>query len=64
MQTGRRIKMIRQNKKLSQQELANRLKYLTQAQISKLEKGNRKITALDLVEISNALDITVNELVK
>lgn len=60
---GQNIKNIRQNKKIGQLELATRLKYLNQSQVSKIEKGDRKITAQDLIEIAKALDVTVDEIV-
>lgn len=63
MQLGQQIRKLRQNKKISQQELADKIKYLNQSQVSKIEKGNRKVTALDLAEFSKALGVTVDELV-
>jgi len=61
---GKRIKEIRQNQKISQSELANRIKYLNQSQISKIEKGDRKATAEDLIVIAKALGVTIDELIK
>lgn len=60
---GQRIKGLREAQKISQQELAIRLKYLNQSQISKIEKGDRKVTAQDLTEISKALDVAVDDLI-
>ena len=62
MALGRQIKKIRESKNLSQFELAKRLKYLNQSQVSKIEKGDRKVTALDLIEIAKALEVTVEEI--
>lgn len=64
MQIGKQIKSIRETKKLSQQELANKLKYLNQSQIAKIESGNRKITAIDLVRFADALGVSVDEIVR
>lgn len=63
MNIGNRIKDIRESQNLSQQDLANKLKYLNQSQISKIEKGDRKATAEDLIKIAKALDVTVEDIV-
>lgn len=63
MKLGQKIKKLRESQKLSQQELANKLKYLNQSQVSKIEKGDRKVTAQDLAKISKALSVTVDELI-
>ena len=62
MRFGQQIKRVRKSKNISQQALALKLKYLTQSQISKIEKGSRKATAFDLIEIAKALGVDVNEL--
>lgn len=63
MSTGERIKQVRKAKSISQHELANKLRYLNQSQLSKIEKGDRKITDHDLICISKALGVTVEELI-
>lgn len=63
MSIGRRIKEIRQSLNISQSELAERMKYLNQSQISKIENGDRKATALDLIEIAKALGVGVDEII-
>lgn len=60
---GKRIKEIREQQSISQQALAERIKYLNQSQISKIEKGDRKVTAQDLIEIAEVLGVTVADLV-
>ncbi|MGS0745589.1 helix-turn-helix domain-containing protein [Syntrophomonas erecta subsp. sporosyntropha] len=60
---GRKIKSIRQSQDMSQQELADRLEYLNQSQVSKIENGDRKATAQDLIGIAKALGVSVNELI-
>ena len=63
MTAGKQIKIIRESMGISQQELADKIKYLNQSQIAKIENGNRKVTATDLVKIASTLGVTVNDLV-
>ena len=60
---GKQIRKTRQNKNLSQRDLANKIGYLSQSQISKIESGYRKTTVQDLIEIANALGVPVDELI-
>lgn len=62
MSIGKKITIYRKKQNMSQKELAEKLKYLNQSQISKIEKGNRKITSQDLVAIANALRVSINDL--
>ena len=62
MRLGKQIKNCREAKNISQQELANRLKYLNQSQISKIEQGVRKVTVQDLMAISRALGVDASDL--
>lgn len=64
MSTGHKIREIRKKKGISQYELADKLNYLNQSQLSKIEKGDRKITDKDLIEFSKALGVTIDELIK
>jgi len=48
---------------MSQRELA-RLAGLTQSQLSKIENGNRKITAEELQKLAKALGVSVTELIE
>lgn len=59
---GKQIRNTRQNKNLSQRDLASKIGYLSQSQISKIESGYRKTTVQDLIEIANALGVPVGEL--
>lgn len=59
---GQRIKKVRQSQNISQFELAKKLKYLNQSQISKIEKGDRKVTASDVAKISKVLGVAVEDL--
>lgn len=60
---GKKIREVRQRQGVSQSQLAERLKYLNQPQISKIEKGDRKATAQDLIEIAKALEVSVEDIV-
>lgn len=64
MNTGEKIKIIRNQKGLSQYTLAAKIGYLNQSQLSKIENGERRITDLDLMKISKALNVTIEDLVK
>lgn len=63
MKTGDKIRKIRNLNNLSQYDLAEKISYLTQSQISKIEKGSRKVTDVDLKNIAKALNVSVEELV-
>lgn len=60
---GDAIKNIRVRKGISQQELAAKLGYINQSQLSKIEIGRRKTTAKDLIEIAKALGVTVEDII-
>lgn len=59
---GRALKELRNSKKLNQQELAKRLG-VTQATISKYEKGENFPTFEILVQLSEIFDVSLDELV-
>jgi len=63
MNTGEKIKNMRNQKGLSQYTLAEKIGHLTQSQLSKIENGERRITDLDLMGISKALNVTIEDLV-
>lgn len=63
MKTGEKIRKIRNTNKLSQYALAKKTNCLTQSQISKIEKGSRKVTDVDLKIIAKALNVSVSELI-
>lgn len=63
MSTGKRIRQIRKTfAHINQYELAERTGCLNQSQISKIEKGVRKVTDIDLKNIANALGVSVEML--
>lgn len=63
MSTAKKIQEIRKNKGISQYKLAYLTKSLNQSQVSKIEKGYRKITETDLREISEALKVPISDLI-
>lgn len=58
MTVGQRIKMMREEKGLSQLELAKKVGYETKGSISMIESGKRDISLDKVKEIANALDVT------
>lgn len=60
---GPRIRQLRETRKISQVELADKLN-MTQSQISKMEKGMRRVYADELEDVANALGITINDILK
>jgi len=55
---GRKIKEIRQEKKMTQEELGKRIG-VEKAQISKLERGSVNLTIQTIKKVFNALDTTL-----
>ncbi|HFD2045178.1 TPA: helix-turn-helix domain-containing protein [Clostridium perfringens] len=62
MKVGLRIKKIREKNGLSQLNLAKKTGYLNQSQISKIENGQRKVKVDELIILSNALNVSLTEL--
>ncbi|MGK4566929.1 helix-turn-helix domain-containing protein [Flavobacterium sp. 3HN19-14] len=58
---GLRIKMLRENKNLSQENLANDCD-IPKSQITRIEKARINTTVKTLVKISNALGVEFKEL--
>ena len=58
---GRRIKHYRTEKRLSQEELANTI-HTTAVYISYIESGSRAPSLETLINISNALDVSADDL--
>lgn len=59
---GLRVREKRQNKKISQSDLANRIG-VSNPHISNIERGKTKVSLQTLVDIANALETTLDELV-
>lgn len=60
---GKRIKLLREKKKISQVELAALCNF-EKSNMSRLEAGNTNPTAYTLYIISQKLEVEVNELLK
>lgn len=58
---GERIKAIRLKKGISQQELADKIG-VTQSAVSHLEIGMRRLRLEPIIQIANAFEISVDEL--
>lgn len=56
---GKRIKLLRNQNKMSQSELAEKMGYTSRTTISKIESGNIKITTEDVVRFAEALHTSV-----
>jgi len=65
---GGRIKQHREEKKISQQLMVDKLKELeivmSRETLSKIENGNRTISAVELKAICVALDLTVEQILE
>jgi len=58
---GKRIAYFRNSKKMSQEELG-RLVNIQQTLISRIERGERKVTTDELRKFATALNVTMTEL--
>lgn len=61
---GFKVKLLRQRKRMSQQELAEMVGYTNKGMISQVESGKVNITMDKLAKLSGALDIPIYELMK
>lgn len=63
---GNNIKKLRKQKKLSQQELADKLElmaiYVCRGSISRIEDKSRTVTDIELYGIAKVLNVTIDEL--
>ena len=66
--TGSRIKLLRKQKKITQDQLAARLQtygiQIDQKAISRLESGQRVVTDYELVQIARILNVSVDDLIQ
>jgi transcriptional regulator with XRE-family HTH domain len=60
---GKRIKMIREQKEITQQQLAAHCKF-EKASMSRIEAGLSNPTIRTLYKISKALEVHISELIK
>ena len=63
MTTGENIKRLRENKNMTQEELAQILG-VTSSNISQIESGERGLNITKAQKIAQALGISIDELVK
>lgn len=63
MTIGEKIKKIREEKGITQEELSNKLGYKTKSSISKIEKGLAEFPISKLRKIADALDVDVWEII-
>ena len=58
---GQRIRTLRREKKLSQEQLAEKV-WISTTHMSHIENGSTKLSLPVLVDLAAALDVSVNEL--
>ena len=58
MTVGERVKKARENKGLSQTELAEMLGYKSRSSINKIEQGDRDIPRSSIIKLAEKLDVT------
>lgn len=58
MKTGEIIKMCRERKNMTQDELARLVNFSDKSSISKIETGKRDVTRVKLVQIAEALGVS------
>ncbi len=63
LKIGQRIKFLRESKGITQQDLAAMCNF-EKGSLSRIEAGERNLTLLSMFKISQALDITIEVLVK
>ncbi len=57
-----RIKELRAGKNWTQEDLATKLKEIDRSMLSKIEKGNRKLSVDEAVEIASIFEVSVDYL--
>ncbi len=60
---GKRIKLVRNDKNISKNDIAKQLK-ITENDLNKIEQGNIEINLVNIVKLSEILDISIDYLVK
>lgn len=63
---GDKVKYYRKKRKLSQQELSDKLEimaiYVCRGSISRIEDGSRTVTDIELYGLAEVLGVTINDL--
>ena len=65
---GEKVKKLRKEKKLSQQQLSDRLEtlaiYICRGSVSRIEDCSRTVTDIELYGLSKVLDVPIEDFVK
>lgn len=65
---GEKVKALRKEKNLSQQQLSDRLEtlaiYICRGSISRIEDGSRTVTDIELYGLSQVLDVPIENFFK
>lgn len=64
MTLNENIRRIRESQGISQRDFANKIKILNQSQISKIEKGTRKVSATELAVMARSLNVSLDSFIK
>lgn len=59
---GNRVKMFREQRNMSQEELAIKLNYSSKTSISKIESGEARIPTSKIFDFADALGVSVDDL--
>ena len=63
MNIGQNVKKIRESKKITQDKLASMLGYSHKSSINKIEMGKADISVTKLIELSDALEVSLAEII-
>ncbi len=62
---GEKVKKLRKDRKLSQQQLSDRLEtlaiYICRGSVSRIEDGSRTVTDIELFGLSQVLDVPIED---
>lgn len=61
-EVGQRIRSLRRKKRMTQQELADKLNYSTERQLQRIERGETGCSIDKLMEIAQVLDVSTDYL--
>ena len=66
--TNRRIRMLRKERRMSQQQLSDKLEtlaiYVCRGSVSRIEDGSRTVTDIELYGLSQVLSVPIEEFFK
>lgn len=61
-EVGQRIRSLRKKRKMTQQELSDKLNYSTERQLQRIERGETGCSVDKLMEIAQVLDVSTDYL--